>query len=174
MVAAGVIISTEAMASLPVDDSKKLSDKKRRQLAQEIIQRADGWAIGMASVEEIDSINILQASLLAMRRAVEFCPLQSTLAYVDGRDDPGLLIKSEKIINGDATVPLISCASIVAKVFRDDLMQAYAKEYPGYGLERHMGYGTAMHIEALDANGVLRIHRRSFKPIAKRLIGLEA
>lgn len=174
VVAAGVIISTEAMAGLPVDDSKKLSDKKRRQLAQEIIQRAEGWAIGMASVEEIDSINILQASLLAMRRAVEFCPLQSTLAYVDGRDDPGLLIKSEKIINGDATVPLISCASIVAKVFRDDLMQAYAKEYPGYGLERHMGYGTAMHIKALDANGVLRIHRRSFKPIAERLIGLGA
>ena len=172
VVAAGVIISAENMANLSVDDSKKLPDKKRRQLAQAIIQRAAAWGIGMASVEEIDSINILQASLLAMRRAVEFCPLQPTLAYVDGRDDPGLSIKSEKIVNGDATVPLISCASIVAKVFRDDLMQAYAKEYPGYGLGRHMGYGTAAHIKALDTNGILRIHRKSFKPVALRSTSL--
>ena len=91
-------------------------------------------------------------------------------ALVDGREDPGLQIKTETIINGDAIEPIISCASIVAKVFRDDLMKAYAREYPGYGLERHMGYATAAHIKALDEIGVSKIHRKSFRPVATRVI----
>jgi ribonuclease HII len=169
VVAAGVIMSESALSVLEVDDSKKLSAKKRHSLMQKIIQSADAWSIGVASVDEIDQINILQASLLAMRRAVIHSPIQPKEAWVDGRDNPGLSIPTKTVINGDATVPLISCASIVAKVFRDELMAVYAREYPGYGLERHMGYGTAAHLQAIDALGVTMIHRRSFRPIAERV-----
>lgn len=165
VVAAGVIIDKCHLENILVDDSKKLSDKKRRELSKEIIRLCRGWGIGIGSAAEIDSINILQASLLAMRRAFENCPVTATKALVDGREDPGLKIETETIINGDAIEPIISCASIVAKVFRDDLMKAYAREFPGYGLERHMGYGTKMHMEALKKQGVTVIHRKSFKPV---------
>ena len=165
VVAAGVVIDECHLENIWVDDSKKLSDKKRRKLSKEIIRLSRGWGIGIGSVAEIDSINILQASLLAMRRAHANCPVIATKALVDGREDPGLKIETETIINGDAIEPIISCASIVAKVFRDDMMQAYAREFPGYGLERHMGYGTKIHIEALRKQGVTAIHRKSFKPV---------
>lgn len=165
VVAAGVVIDECHLENIWVDDSKKLSDKKRRKLSKEIIRLSRGWGIGIGSVAEIDSINILQASLLAMRRAHANCPVIATKVLVDGREDPGLKIETETIINGDAIEPIISCASIVAKVFRDDLMQAYAREFPGYGLERHMGYGTKIHIEALRKQGVTAIHRKSFKPV---------
>ncbi len=167
VVAAGVVIDKHHLENILADDSKKLSDRKRRELSREIIRLSRGWGIGMGSVAEIDSINILQASLLAMRRAYENCPVIATKALVDGREDPGLKIETETIINGDAIEPIISCASIVAKVFRDDLMKAYAREFPGYGLERHMGYGTKMHIEALKKQGVTLIHRKSFKPVSQ-------
>lgn len=165
VVAAGVVIDKHHLESILADDSKKLSDKKRRVLSREIIRLSRGWSIGVGSVAEIDTINILQASLLAMRRAYENCPVVAAKALVDGREDPGLKIETETIINGDAIEPIISCASIVAKVFRDDLMKAYAREFPGYGLERHMGYGTKMHMEALKKQGVTVIHRKSFKPV---------
>ncbi len=167
VVAAGVVIDKHHLENILADDSKKLSDKKRRELSREIIRLSRGWGIGIGSVSEIDSINILQASLLAMRRAYAHCPVITTKALVDGRDDPVLKIETETIINGDAIEPIISCASIVAKVFRDDLMKAYAREFPGYGLERHMGYGTKMHMEALRKQGVTAIHRKSFKPVSQ-------
>ena len=168
VVAAGVMIQPEALADLAVDDSKKLTAKVRQSLTVAIIQRAKAWSIGIASVEEIDKLNILQASLLAMRRVVMHCPMTPANAWVDGRDDPGLGIPTQTVIGGDARVPLIACASIIAKEFRDNLMRAYDQEHPGYGFAQHMGYGTQKHIQALDALGVTIMHRKSFKPVAMR------
>ncbi len=164
--AAGIIISEDSLGELSVNDSKKMTPRARETVVTEIIQRASAWSIGIASVEEIDQMNILQATLLAMRRVVQFCPEKPSYAYVDGRDDPGLGMSTKTVIQGDANVPIIACASIIAKVFRDKLMQAYADEYPGYGLEKHMGYGTKKHLDALATLGVTPIHRKSFKPVA--------
>lgn len=165
VVACAVVISQDQLKALSADDSKKLSDKKRRVLSLQITNSAMAWSIGVASAEEIDDINILQASLLAMRRAVHGCLIKPDMVLVDGRDDPGLSIPTKTIINGDAIEPAIGCASIVAKVFRDDLMMAYAAEFPGYGLEKHKGYGTKVHLNALQHLGVTPIHRKSFRPV---------
>ena len=166
--AAGVIMCPNALDKLCVNDSKKLSAQARASLVVEIINNASAWSVGIASVEEIDHLNILQATLLAMRRVVAFCPQKPEHAWVDGRDDPRLEIPTKTVIQGDANVPIIACASIIAKVFRDKLMAAYDLQYPGYGLAKHMGYGTKAHLSALDTLGITPIHRKSFKPVALR------
>ena len=165
VVACAVIWSEVETQAPTVADSKKLSDIARRKLANQITQGAEAWGIGICNASEIDSINIRQASLLAMRRAMENCPVRPQYALVDGHDDPKLAVPTKTIIQGDAQVPIISCASIVAKVFRDNLMIAYAQELPGYAFEKHKGYGTQQHLAALQTMGLTPIHRRSFKPV---------
>lgn len=150
-------------------DSKKLTEKRRTILSQEIRQKALAWAIGRAEVEEIDAINILQASLLAMQRAVHALPVRVQHALIDGNRCPDLTCTSEAIIKGDSKVPAISAASIIAKVARDEEMIAMAQQYPGYGFEGHKGYPTKQHVEALYTLGVTSIHRRTFGPVRKAL-----
>ena len=150
-------------------DSKKISEKKRERLALEIREKALAWALGRAEVEEIDEINILQASLLAMKRAVEQLQPAPDRALIDGNRCPMLSCPAEAIIKGDETVEAISAASIIAKVARDQEMLALDADYPGYGLARHKGYPTKAHIEALQMLGVTQIHRRSFGPVKKLL-----
>lgn len=150
-------------------DSKKLSAANREQLDQLIRTHALAWAIGIASVEEIDRINILQASLLAMRRAVAALTIVPHLALVDGNRAPALDCQVRTIVGGDATEPAISAASILAKVARDAEMQVLHARYPGYGFDRHKGYPTAAHVAALMALGVSPVHRRSFGPVRRLL-----
>lgn len=146
-------------------DSKKLSEKKREGLAAEIKDRALAWAIALADAEEIDRINILQASLLAMRRAVERLTIIPSEALVDGLHCPKLAIPCRAIVKGDSRVDEISAASILAKTARDEEMLRLHQLYPQYGFDRHKGYPTAMHLEALRKHGVSEIHRRSFAPV---------
>lgn len=164
VVAAAVILDPEnPIAGLA--DSKAISEKKRTILAAEIKARALCWALGRAEVEEIDEINILQASLLAMRRAILALSTQPEYVQVDGNRYPDVPYPGEAIIKGDATVPVISAASIIAKVARDNEMIQLDAVYPGYGLARHKGYPTKAHIQALAENGITIIHRRSFGPV---------
>ncbi|MFO8025675.1 ribonuclease HII [Thiohalophilus sp.] len=150
-------------------DSKRLSESRREQLAAQIQERALAWAIGQARVEEIDRLNILQASLLAMQRAVAALDPAPLQALVDGNRCPELACPARAVIKGDDCVPAIMAASILAKVSRDREMVALAEHYPGYGLEKHKGYGTRAHIAALQSLGVTEIHRRSFGPVRKLL-----
>jgi ribonuclease HII len=169
VVAAAVILDP----ARPIDglaDSKKLSERCRETLFGEICGSALAWSIGRAEVAEIDEINILQASLLAMQRAVAALPVAPQCALVDGNRLPQLPCAARAIIGGDASEPCISAASIIAKVARDREMVALDAEYPGYGLARHKGYPTKVHLEALQVLGVSAIHRRSFAPV-RRLIG---
>lgn len=145
-----------------VNDSKKLSEKKREQLFDIIKEESAAYSIGWASVEEIEEINILNAAMLAMKRAVEGLPLQADFAYIDGNKTPDLDIPCEAIVKGDANSMSIAAASILAKVSRDRLMIDYAKQYPEYGFEKHKGYGTKVHNEAILKHGVTPIHRMSF------------
>jgi ribonuclease HII len=168
VVAAAVILDPER----PIEglaDSKKLTEKRRGQLAEEIRENSLAWALGRAEAEEIDAINILQASLLAMRRAVEALPIAPQHALVDGNRCPELPCSAEAIVGGDASEPAISAASILAKVARDGEMIELDQVYPGYGLAKHKGYPTKAHLEALEQLGVTPIHRRSFGPV-RRLI----
>lgn len=154
----------------PIDglaDSKKLSAVRREALAEIIMERALVWAIGRAEVDEIDEINILQATMLAMQRAVAGLSPAPGHVLVDGNRCPQLPCSSEAIIKGDGTVPAISAASIIAKVTRDREMVALDAEYPGYGLAGHKGYPTKAHIAALLELGVTPIHRRSFAPVRR-------
>ncbi len=146
-------------------DSKLLTPKKREVLFLEIKQHALAYHIASASVEEIESLNILQATLLAMKRAVEGLTVQPNEIWVDGRDLPKVAIPGKAIIEGDLLHPNISAASILAKVARDAIMVEYGKTYPGYGFEHHKGYGTKEHMAALQAHGVLPIHRKTFAPV---------
>lgn len=148
-----------------LDDSKRLSERKRELLAPLIKERALAWSIAAASVEEIDAINILQATLLAMRRAVETLPVAATQALIDGNRCPPLAIPARAIIGGDALEPVISAASILAKTARDAEMRRIHEAYPQYGLERHKGYDTAIHRAALEKHGPAPFHRRSFAPV---------
>jgi len=151
-------------------DSKKLTPARRQALNRAIQEQARAWALGRAEVEEIDRLNILQAALLAMRRALEALPLRVDHALVDGnRLPPGLYCSAEAIVGGDASEPAISAASILAKVARDEEMEALDERYPGYGFARHKGYPTKAHLEALARLGPCAIHRRSFGPV-RRLI----
>ena len=147
-------------------DSKKLTAKKREALEPLIKERALAWCVAEASVEEIDEINILQATMLAMQRAVAGLQVQPEFVQVDGNCIPKLPMMAEAIVKGDAKVQAISAASILAKTHRDAYMMTQAKKYPGYGFENHMGYGTAEHIKAVETLGVLPIHRKTFKPIS--------
>lgn len=153
-----------------LDDSKKLTEKKRTLLAIEIKAKAKAWAIARGSVAEIDDINILQATLLAMRRAVEGLDQTPTLLRVDGNQDPKSHIPAITVIKGDALFPEISAASILAKDARDQSMIEADKNYPKYGFAKHKGYGTKVHLEALKVHGVTPLHRQSFAPI-KKLLG---
>lgn len=162
--AAAVILDHER----PIEglaDSKKLSAKKRVRLAVEIKERALAWAIAYADAEEIDCINILQASLLAMRRAVESLEIAPSEALIDGLHCPKLAIPCRAIVKGDSSVAEISAASILAKTARDAEMLRLHLEYPQYGFDRHKGYPTALHLEALRRHGASEIHRRSFAPV---------
>jgi ribonuclease HII len=153
-------------------DSKKLSAANREELDQAIRTHALAWALGIATVEEIDALNILQASLLAMQRAVASLTMAPHLALVDGNRAPTLKCSVRTIVGGDATEPAISAASILAKVARDAEMQVLHARYPGYGFDRHKGYPTAAHVEALNELGVSPVHRRSFGPVRRLLAGL--
>ena len=146
-------------------DSKKLTAKRRETLFPLIQQRALAWCIARASEAEIDELNILQASLLAMRRAVLGLQLAPEKVLVDGNRCPELPYPSEAIIKGDSLVPAISAASILAKVVRDREMVGFEKIYPGYGFASHKGYPTAQHMQALKTLGATPIHRRSFAPV---------
>ena len=150
-----------------LNDSKKLTERARNQLFDEICSKAKAFAISEASVAEIDDINILQASLLAMQRAVEALSITPHKILVDGTFCPKVSMASEAMINGDALVQEISAASILAKVYRDRLMQKLDQEHPGYGLGKHMGYPTKAHISALENLGVSPIHRKTFGPVKK-------
>ncbi len=165
VVAAAVIL--DPATPIPgLNDSKKLSDKQRQQLVILIKERALALAIGRSSVMEIDSLNILQASLLAMRRAVEALPLRPQLVYVDGNHLPDWRYKSRAIVRGDAKIPAIAAASVLAKVTRDREMEALDGLYPGYGMAKHKGYPTKQHLEALAKLGPSPIHRKSFAPVS--------
>lgn len=168
VIAAAVILDPKQ----PIDgltDSKKLTEKKRNELAQVIKSRALVWSIGRAEVEEIDQINILQASLLAMQRAVEGLSIKPKHCLIDGNRCPQLNCTSEAIVKGDLKEPAISAASIIAKVERDNEMIKFDSIYPGYGLAKHKGYPTKAHLEAIQSIGVTDIHRRSFAPVRRIL-----
>ena len=152
-------------------DSKKLTEKKRQQLAQEIKEKALCWSIGRAEVAEIDTLNILHATMLAMTRAVNGLEQQPDFVCVDGNRCPDWHYASEAVVKGDSKVPEISAASILAKVVRDDEMVALASEYPDYGFEKHKGYPTKEHLSQLERLGATPLHRQSFKPV-KRALGL--
>lgn len=155
----------------PIDglnDSKKLSEKKREALAPLIRERALAWAVGVATVEEIDCLNILHASMLAMRRAVEGLGVPPDEVLIDGNRVPaGLVVPARSIVGGDASEPAISAASILAKTGRDHEMKALALLYPQYGIARHKGYPTREHLAALREHGPSPIHRRSFSPVSQ-------
>ena len=170
VVAAAVILDPDH----PIEglaDSKKLSEKKRESLAGIIKKRALAWCVARAEVEEIDQLNILHASLLAMRRAVLGLSVSPTSVKVDGNRCPDLPYPAEAIVKGDSKVAAISAASILAKVARDQEMVVLDAEYPGYGLAQHKGYPTAQHLEALERLGPTQIHRKSFGPVKRMLNG---
>jgi len=159
-----------------LNDSKKLSEKQRDKLALLIRERALAWAVAYASVEEIDRLNILQATLLAMQRAVQALSIQPQQVLVDGLYCPQTGIPSEAIVKGDSKVAAISAASILAKTDRDALMLQLDAQYPQYGFSIHKGYPTAAHLAALRAHGASEVHRKSFKPVREllRVVGKTA
>ena len=173
VVAAAVILDPDRPLS-GLADSKTLSEKRRGVLAGQIRDQALAWALGRAEVEEIDRINILQASLLAMQRAVTALALAPELALIDGNRCPELPCAARAVIKGDSRVEAISAASILAKVARDAEMIELDTCYPGYGLASHKGYGSRAHLAALESLGVTPIHRRSYAPVRRLLEGLES
>ena len=170
-VVAAAVILDPAQPIAGLADSKKLSEKKRETLAVTIKERALAWCVARAEVEEIDQLNILHASLLAMRRAVLGLSTAPTHVQVDGNRCPELPYPAEAIVKGDSKVAEISAASILAKVARDQEMVTLDAEYPGYGLAQHKGYPTAQHLEALGQLGPTPIHRKSFGPVKRMLNG---
>jgi ribonuclease HII len=170
-VVAAAVILDPAHAITGLADSKQLSARRREELAVAIRSQARAWAVASASVEEIDALNILQATLLAMRRAVAGLAVAPELVLVDGLHCPALDAPTRGIVNGDATVAEISAASILAKVTRDAEMQLLHSLHPQYGFDRHKGYPTAAHVAALRAHGVSAAHRRSFAPVRRVIEG---
>ena len=168
--AAAVILNPDRPI-IGLADSKKLSEKKRDLLSVEIKQHALAWAIASCSAQEIDEINILQASLLAMKRAIEAMQVQfgitPDLVQVDGNKCPKISLPCEAIVKGDSKVQAISAASILAKVARDAELYELDKIYPQYGFAKHKGYPTAFHLQMLDAHGVTLVHRLSYAPIRR-------
>ncbi len=168
VVAAAVILDPER----PIEglrDSKKLSEARREALALEIRERALAWSVARATVAEIDEINILEASMLAMKRAVESLAVQPLFVLVDGNRLPRWSYASEPVVKGDDKVPAIAAASILAKVQRDSELAALEETYPGYGFAAHKGYPTAAHLDALKRLGVTPVHRKSFGPVKNLL-----
>ena len=171
VVAAAVILGDSPPAGLT--DSKALSPRQRERLAETIRSEAVSWSLGRATVAEIDELNILQASLLAMRRAVEALSVQPSLVLVDGNHLPRWSYEARAVIKGDLSEPAISAASIVAKVTRDSEMVILDDLYPGYGFAAHKGYPTKAHLAALASLGVSPVHRQSFGPVKRLLARLE-
>jgi len=167
VVAAAVILG--GRGPLGIADSKKLSPLRREALSKEIKEQALAWSIGRASVQEIDALNILEAALLAMKRAVEGLAVKPELVLVDGNRLPRWTYEARPIIGGDALEPAIGAASILAKVQRDGELTMLDEQYPEYGFAKHKGYPTREHLQALATHGVLDVHRRSFGPV-KRLL----
>ena len=164
-VVAAAVILDPARPIAGLADSKRLSAARREALAVLIKERAVAFCIAEASVQEIDRINILQATLLAMKRAVEGLNVTPTFVQVDGNKLPAIAVPAEAIVQGDATEQAISAASILAKTHRDALTLALHAQYPQYGFAQHKGYGTAMHMAALKTHGACPAHRRSFAPV---------
>lgn len=168
VVAAAVILDPDKPI-IGLADSKKLSEKKREFLFTEIIEKAIAWSITRASVEEIDELNILHASMLAMRRAVEHLSPAPEYVLVDGNRCPEMAFPCEAVVKGDARVEAIAAASILAKVSRDREMVELDSVYPGYGLAKHKGYPTKAHLEAINLLGVNNLYRKTFGPVARIL-----
>lgn len=168
-VVAAAVILNDARPIRGLADSKKLSAAQRERLCEQILDKALCCSVAEASVQEIDALNILQATLLAMRRAVEGLRLKPIKVLVDGNRLPTLEVLAEAVVKGDATVPAISAASILAKVHRDRLCLRLHDEFPQYGFDSHKGYGTPEHLRALQLHGACAHHRRHFSPVARVL-----
>lgn len=168
---AAAVILDPAQPIAGLDDSKKLSESKRDFLTLEIKNKSLAWAIASCSAEEIDQINILQASLLAMKRAIEMLTVVPDLVQVDGNRCPKIALPSEAIVKGDSKVQAISAASILAKTARDAELYELDKQYPQYGFAKHKGYPTPYHLEMLSMHGISDVHRRSYAPVKKLLGG---
>lgn len=168
MAAAVILNPNHKIAGL--GDSKALSAKQRDALFPIIQEQALAWAVGRAEVEEIDNINILQATLLAMKRAVDALTQVPGLVLIDGTHAPILSCRVQTIIKGDSSEPAISAASILAKVTRDREMEILDKQFPQYGFAKHKGYGTRAHLEAIEQHGISVVHRRSYAPVARFVV----
>jgi len=174
VVACAVIMPPDMRAIRGVDDSKMLSADQRNRLAVKIMEKALAWSLGAASVREIERINIYQASVLAMRRALGRLQLQPDHVIIDGKAMRTLPVPHTAVIHGDARCFTIACASIVAKVTRDRLMARLALRYPGYTWERNAGYTTRAHIRGLDSHGITPHHRRSFVRVSQLMLDLDS
>lgn len=161
-VVAGAVILGDGFDWTGLNDSKKLTAKVRTELAARVLERAQAWAIGIASVEEIDRLNIRGATHLAIRRAVADLPVEPRLVLVDGLDEPLATIPQKAIVGGDGLSVSIAAASIIAKVRRDSMIEDWDARCPGFGLKENKGYGSAMHLEALRIQGPTPFHRKSF------------
>ena len=164
-VVAAAVILDPANPIYGITDSKKISEQRRKALADQVMANAVDWAIGQASVSEIDQHNILRASHLAMQRAYGDLKSDATLVLVDGNKSPYFPVESKAVIKGDETVLAIGAASIIAKVFRDSLMEELGKKYPDYDFEKNKGYPTKSHMQTLRAIGPCAQHRNSFAPV---------
>jgi ribonuclease HII len=169
-VVAAAVILDPARPIAGLNDSKKLSASVREALAIEVREKAIAFAIAEATVEEIDRLNILWATMLAMQRAVAALTVQPLRALVDGNRCPVLPCPAEAVIKGDGAIAAIAAASILAKTSRDSDMRRWHASYPAYGFDRHMGYGTEAHLAALQANGPCPLHRRSFAPVTQLIL----
>lgn len=174
VVACAVIMPPDMRAIQGVDDSKKLSADQRVKLAKKIRERALDWALGAASVSEIERFNIYQASVLAMRRALKRLKIEPNHVVIDGKRMRTLPITHTAVVHGDARCHSVACASIIAKVTRDYLMTRLALRYPGYTWERNVGYTTRAHIEGLASHGITRHHRRSFFRISQLVFDFDS
>ena len=168
VVAAAVILDSRKCVN-GLADSKQLSGRRRAYFYSQILENAHSWAVAHASVVEVDQLNIFQASLLAMSRAVDALDKKPEFVYVDGKHCPKWNYPSKAIVKGDSLIPSIAAASIIAKVTRDREMEELDNIFPGYGFAQHKGYPTNMHLQALKNLGPCSIHRRSFGPVAKLL-----
>jgi len=166
---AAAVILNPAVAIPGLTDSKKLSSKKREILAEQIKQDALSWCIAYSSLEEVEKLNVHYASLLAMKRAIDGLSIRPDKVLVDGKYTPNVMMEATAIVKGDATVPEISAASIIAKVARDHCLMKYHLLYPVYGFHENMGYLTPQHLAALREFGPCPIHRKTYKPIRELL-----
>lgn len=167
---AAAVILDPARPIAGLRDSKKLTEQRRDALALEIKEHALAWSIAQCSESEIDTLNILQATLLAMRRAIEGLPVQPTLALIDGNRCPVVKVLTEAIVKGDDKVPAISAASILAKTARDAALLLLHAQYPHYAFDQHKGYPTALHLDRLRLHGASPVHRKSYAPVRAVLV----